>query len=268
MSYSDEEYTPGWLRRTSFNVEVETGRHPYLYLETVQPIHQSYDKTNTFFYQPRVSISAGDYTYNLGFGYRKLFSDNLLVGTNIFFDYEDLHEHWRTGMGFEALGQRYEARLNSYFGLSSKRIVEEGSGIMIFEEVADGFDIELGSAIPYVPWLKLYGSYFWYDFDKSSDKSGWKSRLEAKLTDWSTIDLYVWDDNKGETEIGGKIAVNIPFDNWRDIKNCFKLSDKPFQEKDLTKYTLIPVERNFEIIVEKWSENDTGNVVVAIGRNN
>ncbi len=266
--FASEE--PDWLKRISLNAEIETDKQPTYYFESVQPLHQSPDKVSTYFIQPRVSIRGGDFRYNLGVGYRHLFSDNWLLGANVFGDYEDLHEHARAGLGFEALSHKIEARLNGYFGgLTTARIVEEQDGVASnFEQVADGLDFEAGTPIPYMPWLKIYGSGFFYDFHKTNDKFGWKSRLEARPTSWSVIDLYVWDDNKGETELGGKVELRIPFDKWSDIKEAFRVSKAPYVKKDLAESALIPVERNFDIVVEKWSETPTGNVSVSIGRGN
>lgn len=265
---AEEDSTPEWVKRINFSLDFQTDKHPVFYFETVQPFYQSPDQVNTFFYQPRVSLSAGDFTYNFGAGYRRVFSDNLLCGLNFFGDYEDLHEHGRTGFGLEALTQTLEARVNGYFAVTSKRVVEEGGANIIFERVTDGCDFELGTPLPYLPWLKCYASGFWYDFDKISDKVGWKSRLEVTLSDYLLLEFYTWDDNKGEQEFGGKGEVRIAFDNLSDFKQVFKLSNQAFPKKDLKKATLIPVEREFDITVEKWSETTNGDVTVVIGRTN
>ncbi len=261
-----EEDSPDWLKRINFSAEWETHKHPIFYFETVQPLYQSDDKINTFFYQPRVSITGGDYTYNLGLGYRRLPSEDFLWGINLFGDYEDLHEHGRIGLGYEIITQKLEGRLNSYFGVTTKRIVEEGNGVSIIERVANGFDYELGSALPYLPWLKLYASGFWYDFKKFDNMTGWKSRLEAKLSEAITLEFYTWDDNKGGQEFGGRAECRIAFDSFSDFKEIFKLADEAFPRKDLKKMTLIPVERDFDIVVEKWST--VGNTTVEIRRGN
>lgn len=260
------EEIPDWLKRIEISAQYETDKHPVFYFQMVQPLYQDVDKTNTFFYQPRISLKAGDLTYNLGVGYRRLASENLLWGINLFGDYQDLHEHGRLGLGFEALGQVLEARLNSYFGITTKRVVEDSDTATIYERVADGLDFELGSALPYLPWLKFYGSGFWYDFDKFSDKKGWKARLEATPSDYLRLEFYTWDDNKGEQEYGGRIRCNIPFDTISDLKGAFKIAEESFPKKDLRKQVLIPVERNFDIVVEKWSES--ASMIVEIGRNN
>jgi len=257
---------PDWLERVSFSFEFESDKHPTFYFETVQPLYQTLDILDTYFIQPRVSLRGGDLTYNLGLGYRKIINPNLLLGVNFFGDYQDLHEHGRAGLGFEALSQLWEARLNGYFGITSKRVVEDSPTSTTYEKIADGLDFELGTPVPYLPWLKVYGSGFWYDFSRFNDKRGWKSRLEAKPTDFLTVDMYVWDDNKGETEYGIKFDTKIPFHGFslKELCSLFKLAKEPYPEKDLKEYVLIPVERNFDIVVEKWIE--TAGVSIEVGR--
>ena len=93
--------------------------------------------------------------------------------------------------------------------------------------------------------------------------------MEAKLNDAVTLGFYTWDDNKGEQEYGGSLSFNLAFDKLSDFKKAFRLrSDEPFPRKDLTEQVLIPVERDFDIVVEKWVENKAGNVTVVIGRTN
>ncbi len=257
-----------WLERVEFSLQYESDKHPIFYFQMVQPIYQSVDKIDTFFYQPRIFLKGGDFNYSLGLGYRRLLNEDLFLGVNIFGDYQDLHEHGRIGVGLEAIGQILETRLNSYFGITTKRVVEESPYSLIYERVADGLDFEIGAPIPYLPWLKLYACGFWYDFKKSSDKKGWKTRLEARLNKAVCLEFYTWDDNKGEQEYGGQVRVNLAFNNLRDFEELFKLAKEPFPKKDLKEKLLIPVERNFDIVVEKWSKSKTGNIVVEIGRAN
>ena len=232
----------------------------------VQPLYQSQDRITTFFYQPRISLTGGDLTYSLGVGYRKILHSNLILGVNLFGDYQDLHEHGRLGLGFEALGEILEARLNSYFGITTKRIVENSPSSTTYERVTDGLDFEVGAPLPYLPWLKIYTSGFWYDFDKFNDKYGWKTRLTVKLNDTFTLEVYTWDDNKGEQEYGGKLECRIPFEAIPDFREIFVLSKEPFPREDIRKKVLIPVERNFDIVVEKWIE--TASMTIEIGRGN
>ncbi len=264
----DIEDTPEWLKRVELSTQLETDKQPTFYFQTVQPFYQSLDKVDTVFYQPRISLRGGRTTYNLGLGHRRIVQDNLILGANLFGDYQDLHEHGRLGLGLEALGDILEARLNSYFGVSGKREVADTSTSTTYEKAVDGLDYELGAPLPYLPWLKFYASGFWYDYEKASDKEGWKTRLEAKPNECITLEFYTWDDNKGEQEYGGRIRLYIAFDKLADFKETFKFSDEKFPKKDLTEETLVPVERNFDIVVESWTEDKNGNVTVSIGRTN
>jgi len=259
------EETPEWVKRIELSTEYETDKKPTLYFQTVQPFHQSIDKTHTFFYQPRVSLRGERFTYNLGLGYRTLTDDNLLLGLNVFGDYEDLHEHGRAGMGLEVLGERAEARINGYFGVTSKRVITDTGSSTTYERVADGVDVEFGKPLPALPWIKVYASGFFYNFSKFDDKRGWKTRVEAKLNDMLLLEFYTWDDNKGDQEYGGRLSINIAFDSLSDFKDAFKFSDEPFSAKALEKLTLAPVERDFDITVEKWTES--AGFVVEVGRN-
>ena len=259
------EELPKWVERLEYSLQLESGKKPTFYFQTVQPLYQSDDKLHTYYIQPRVSIYNERTTSNLGFGYRRLTSENLILGINVFADYQDLNRHGRAGAGFEALGQVLELRLNSYFGgITPKRTVEQSGNATTIEKVADGIDYELGAPLPYLPWLKLYGSGFWYDFENFGDKVGWKSRLEATLNKYVKAEFYTWDDNKGEQEFGGRLRFNIAFNTFGDILKTFHFSEESFPHKDLSEQLLIPVERDFNITVEKHTES--GGFVVEAGR--
>ncbi len=261
---------PEWLKRTNYGISIETDQKPRVYIETVQPLYQDYDKENTIFTHGRMTFQDERGTYSLGLGYRRLLSEELLGGVNAFFDFQDLNKHYRAGFGLEAIGKRLEGRLNTYFGLSPERTIWETTTAAQYEEAVDGFDLEVGGPIPYLPWLKLFGSYYFYDYDKFSDMEGWKIRGEIKPFECLTVNLETYDDNKGDEEYRIDTRINLAFDNFtsKSILTAFKPSDEPYPETDLRERTLDRVERNFNIQVEKWIETKTGSVTVEIKRGN
>jgi hypothetical protein len=264
-SHAADENIPDWLKRVEFSAELETDRRPTFYFQTVQPLYQDDDQNNTLFIQPRISTRRDRTMLNLGVGYRKLTSENLMLGVNFFGDYQDLHQHARVGVGLEALGQILEARINTYFaGITGKRIIANKGDTNTIERVVDGADLEFGAPLPYAPWLKLYGSAFWYDYKVFDNKHGWKTRLEAKINDGLKLEVYTFNDNKGDIAYGGRVRYNIAFHSLFDIKDSFNFSQEPFPEKDLKEEMLIPVERNFDIVVEKYDQ--TNGLVVEAGR--
>lgn len=263
----DDQSIPDWLKRTSFGINIESDQTPRIYLETVQPLYQSLDKLDTFFTHERISIQHERGTYAVGFGYRRLMCDeNLLAGINTFFDYKDLHRHYREGLGLEVMGETFEARLNSYFRLSPKRKIEETTTSSTYERVANGFDLEAGAPLPYLPWFKIFGSFYHYNFRNSKDMNGWKLRGELKPFKFLTLNLETYDDNKGEQEYRLDSRFSLAFDGFlpRSILSAFKLAKEPYPAVDLKEHTLDRVERNFNVQLEKWIES--AGMSINIGR--
>lgn len=265
---ADGSRIPDWLKRTAYGVFIESKQKPQIYFETVQPLFQSSDKTHTFFTHDRISVQNGRGIYSAGLGYRRLlFDESLLAGLNTFFDFQDLHKHYRGGLGFEGISTLLELRANSYFGLSPKRKVSEGGTAICYEKAINGGDIELGFPIPYLPWCKIFGSFYRYEYRVSKkDMSGWKLRGELKPFKFFTINLATYDDNKGKRAYQVDSRVSLLFDDFNldDVFSEMKLTKDRYNSVDLKEHALDRVERNFNIQVEKWIE--TGGMTIEIGR--
>ncbi len=257
-----------WLKRTTIGGIIESGQKPRYYIETVQPFYQSPGKKDTVFTHIRISEQDAYGTYSAGVGYRRLlFNNNLMAGINTFFDYQDPHQHYRQGVGLEAIGTFAEFRANGYFGLSPAREVES---VGTYEKARDGFDVELGAPVPYLPWMKVFGSCYWYDFKEGPDVEGWKGRVELKPMDFLTINLETYDDNKGSQEWRSDVRFTLWVDSFapKDIFAALASSFKTaLPEVDMKERTLDRVERNFQIVVEKWSDGGgVGGFSVQVGR--
>lgn len=137
----------------------------------------------------------------------------------------------------------------------------------MYEEAADGFDWEVGAPLPHMNWIKLFAGGNRYTYHKSINKEGWSFRTEIKPFTFQTINLILYDDNKGETSYRIDARVTIPFGAGGDDKSLcnVSISKESYPEKvDHKDKVLKRVEREYEIAVEKWQ--DTGGVIVSIGR--
>lgn len=91
------------------------------------------------------------YTSNPGFGYRRLYFDNtLLGGVNVFYDREWRQAHNRLGVGAEVKWNTADLAANYYYDLSGKRTVANG----VTEQPLNGNNIELTNQLPYLPWAR------------------------------------------------------------------------------------------------------------------
>jgi hypothetical protein len=152
---------PGWLKRTEVEFDITEMSKPEFSILTVQPLTQSTDYLNTLFSQGRIAYGRdGRTTLNLGSGYRRLvLREGLMLGVNAFFDYESPFDHRRVGLGSEIRSGPLELNVNYYNAISHKLKADSGT----HERALDGYDLELGAQIPYLPWARLFGKYFYWD---------------------------------------------------------------------------------------------------------
>ncbi|PHS76803.1 MAG: hypothetical protein COB59_10405 [Rhodospirillaceae bacterium] len=258
---------PDYLKRVEFELKFQDNLKPEWSILTVQPLYQSPGKQKTVFTQ----ISQRRYNYlgtdrdvtNLGFGYRQLFADNtILAGVNTFIDYEWKRKHKRAGVGAEIKWSGLDFTFNNYHALSNK----SGNGFSddTQEEVLSGRDFELSAQVPYLPWAKVHASrYYWDSVANAEDVKGWSTSLEAEVHQNLTIEAGLTDDNFiDKREKFAKLTFSIPFGAPRPVMMSNNLvSDRAWDMRDMSEYTLTKVRRQNKIIVERT----TSGVVITRG---
>ena len=104
-------------------------------------------------------------------------ADAIRVTKQAFIDYET-EGHARSSFGFEAKAPILEFTGNYYLGLSG---VEKIDGVN--EKVLDGYEINLSSQLPYMPWSTVNIQNYEFEKDKASENtSGNLVSLEMNLT--------------------------------------------------------------------------------------
>ena len=267
----EESWTvPEWVRRTNFAVQVGTDQKPQYFLETIQPLFGSQNKDVVFFNQTRISSQDARPKYNVGFGLRKIFADSLLLGVNSFYDYQDLHQHSRGGVGFEAITDRgLEARINTYIRISGERLVGEDGTNQYYEKVANGSDWELGLPLPYIPSVKVYGGGSWYDFEHFKNKYGWKFRAEFTPIKYSRLNFEIFDDTKrGSTGYKFEGALTFAFTSFspREIMDDITSAKTAYPKVNLEDRVLDRVVRDFDITVIESTKNKVTGLAVEGGK--
>ncbi len=264
------EELPQWAQRIEFEAEIQDDGKPYWSLLTVQPLYESEGKEQTVFTQ----LSQNRYEYlgtdrdvtNIGLGYRQLLNDNtIMLGANTFFDWEWKRRHKRLGMGVEAKWSGLDFASNAYWGLGGAT----GSGLSgdTREEVLDGYDVELGLQIPYMPWARVYGKrYFWESVLNTEDIKGWTASLEADIHQNLTVEAGWRDDNFSDDEVFMKLSFNFgPGGGQPNRPAAFSssfIADQAWDMRDMSEHNLDKVRRENRIIVERRSSG------VVISRSN
>ncbi len=264
------EELPEWAQRIEFEAEIQDDGKPYWSLLTVQPLYESEGKEQTVFTQ----LSQNRYEYlgtdrdvtNIGLGYRQLLNDNtIMLGANTFFDWEWKRQHKRFGMGVEAKWSGLDFASNAYWGIGGAT----GRGLSggTREEVLDGYDVELGLQVPYMPWARVYGKrYFWDSVLNSEDIKGWTASLEADVHQNLTVEAGWRDDNFSDDEVFMKLSFNFgPGGGQANrpvaLSSSF-IADQAWDMRDMSEHNLDKVRRENRIIVERRSSG------VVISRSN
>ena len=210
------------------------------------------DSSNLFtqFSLQTQDVGQNDLRYigNFGFGYRILNEDSsLMLGTNVFYDRDLENKHERGSVGFEARGGNLEASVNFYEGISSQDIVDKRK-----EQSLGGYDLNISSQIPYMPWARFnYTSYEW-DADLATvNTKGKKYSSEFNLTS-SLIFEFEYDEsgNTGGDDISSSkiLFVYPPRDNSPTISTG--ISSEAFTYANVSDKLSSKVKRKNKLVIE------------------
>ena len=212
------------------------------------------EKTDTSNFFTQFSIQSQDvgqndprYVGNLGLGYRFLNDDNsLMLGANVFYDRDFEHDHERGSIGFEAKGGNLEINYNLYEDISLQQVANKRK-----EQSLGGYDFNVSSQIPFMPWARFnYTSYEW-DADLATvNTKGTKYSSEFNLTP-SLVFEYEYDEsgNSGDDITSGKFTfVYPPRDNKPTIASG--LSSQAFTYSNVSDKLNDKVKRKNKLVIE------------------
>ena len=243
--------SPGWLKRTEIEFDITKYSKPEFSLLTVQPLFQSKNDLDTFFTQGRFAYGrdADRKTFNLGFGYRRLvLGEGLMLGANTFFDYEAPFDHRRVGMGGEIRSGPLELNVNYYNAISRKVKADGGA----HERALDGYDLEMGAQLPYLPWARVFGKYFYWDtVQKAKNVQGKRVGLRLRPFPLAEIEVGYTDDNFNPPATFVHIRVSLGLGRTEQDSGIAKIDEVPFRFTSMKEQTLDKVRRENTIRVER-----------------
>ena len=206
---SIENFFDGNFENTDFSIKSKEGLKPEIGISTLKPLNDT-DKGLSFFQGSFFTHDGDRETFNLGFGKRFLSSDqSFLYGINFFYDHELDYDHQRGSIGGEIKSSIIELNTNHYYAISNERTGKNN----IKEEVSDGYDLELGGHIPYIPSAKIFAKLFEYEIPGASDYEGMEYSSKIGLPN-SGINI----------ELGYKEFDNSSYEDHWFVNLTFNLS--------------------------------------------
>lgn len=174
LSFSDSNVRASINTGLNRNSRFEFGLdHLYPWMET---------EKNTLFSQLSFHRWNERNQLNLGLGYRFSLNDNLILGSNVFYDQDLTRGHKRMGLGLEAWSERVRSSFNYYVPLSGwkhsndKQFNQNPMHYDLYERAARGWDINLEALI----FKPLSAKMTWFKwFGKEVDSLGSRDRVSA-----------------------------------------------------------------------------------------
>ena len=154
---------------TELTIEGRTAADPNFTFLTINPVSNNEAEGNLTFFQGSIIRQNNRNTINLGIGYRQLSDDEKWIyGINTFHDYESTYEHSRWSVGAELRSSAFEINANKYFAISGAKTGRNGNT----ERALDGYEIEIGGQVPYVPSAKIFAKQWTWEGYQTSDTEG------------------------------------------------------------------------------------------------
>jgi adhesin/invasin len=217
----------GKFENTDISIKSTEETKPEFSIETFKPLSE--DENGLSFFQGSFFAHDGTReTINLGFGKRIFSNDkNMMYGLNAFYDHELDYDHSRASLGGEIKSSFLELNHNQYFSNSDSRTGKNE----IAEEVLDGYDLELGLQVPYIPSATIYTKTFEFDANGGNDFEGmeYSTKLEVPNSGL-TVEAGHTDYDNHNDEWFFKLNFSISKVN----KDRSFISDEMFEKVDIT----------------------------------
>ena len=244
---SIESFLDGNFDDTDFSIKSTEGLKPQIGILTFKPLNDT-DDGLTFFQGSFFTHDGGDRnTLNLGLG-KRIFSDDesVMFGMNTFYDYEIDYDHQRASIGGEIKSSILELSTNHYFGISGEQTGKNN----IKEEVADGYDLEFGAHVPYMPTAKMYAKIFEYDIPGGSDYEGVEYSSNIGIPN-SGMNFEVGYKDYGNNGYDDQWFFNLTFSLNKMNPNTSFVSDKAFERVSMKDKKYEKVRRENLIVKSK-----------------
>ena len=231
-------------------IQLQENLKPSITIHSVNKLVEDFD--SAIFNQTNLTVHDGDKTINIGFGKRKLVNNELLMlGSNIFFDYQIDEDHMRNGIGLEAISSVLDLRGNYYNAISGYKKVSGGK-----EKALTGYDLQFDYHFPqfsskYLYNANLFGNYFeWQNPSTDYEEVGNKIGANAKIGNLQFEGGYINSNKSSNDGYFGNVKLIIPIgERIKQAKNNNK-NNKYVSVRDKL---YIPVKRENKIRVVKIS---------------
>ena len=247
---------------TELTIEGRTKSDPNFTLLTIQPILESEDKKDLTFFQGSILRQNNRDTINLGIGYRQLSDDEKWIyGVNAFHDYDNTYEHSRMSLGAELRSSAFEINANKYFATSGAKTGKDGNT----ERALDGYELEVGGQVPYIPSAKVFVKNWKWDGYQTSDTKGntYSIQINAPIAPNITLEAGTKDFDTGTDVDFVSLTYKIGLGGGKSqqdelVQNL--IAEQAFNTTSMKVKMLDKVRRKNQIVIQTGFTSSAGGV--------
>ena len=272
--------TPEWARNIRISLGYDASQWQ-LNLNTIQALNDiDYSLDEVAYWA--LNYASATNTANAGFGYRALSPNHTeLFGVNAFYDiqyaiqgvggYSPSGTHQRVGLGLEYYWKYFQTTVNGYYGLTAPVLVGQAYPYNVWQQVANGADINERVDFGFIkaPWLSGMLTGYKY-FGKQGVSNTWGGNLTSCAV-------------SGKLQLTPRLFVSGGYDFGQSSSTfsfSYNIGDAPQPalfgadevitqnaNNDLSYKMLQWPERNNSIVVEQWQQRMPCSIVVPVADN-
>jgi adhesin/invasin len=237
---------------TELTIEGRTGADPNFTLLTINPISENSAEGDLTFFQGSIIRQNNRNTINLGIGYRQLTDDEKWIyGVNAFHDYESTYEHSRMSVGAEIRSSVFEINANKYFAISGEKTGKNGNT----ERALDGYEVEVGGQVPYIPSAKIFVKNWKWEGYQTSDTKGntYSLQINAPIAPNITLEAGTKDFDTGADVDFVNLTYKIGLGGAKSEKEKIVeslIADQAFNTTSMKDKMLEKVRRKNQIVIQ------------------
>ena len=235
------------LKYLDYSINLQDNFKPTIEIQSVSELINYND--GTLFNQINLLSHDQETTINFGIGKRKLVEDEtLMLGTNIFLDYQFDESHLRTGIGFEAISNSLDFIANYYNGISGFKSTKDGR-----EKALDGYDLRLNYHLSKKNNTDLFLELFeWENPNSTFEEDGEKFGVSSLIGNVAIVLGYL-NDNRNNDGIFGSVKVVVPLGKQKSKNNISQTTN--INNLSVRNKLYVPVQRDNKIKVVKISKS-------------
>jgi hypothetical protein len=176
---------PAWLDRVRFDLSFDPAFQPRYSLAVTQPLLTSPYQDSAIDLQGSVVYDAAGATGgDLGLHYRgRWYQQDVTLGVQGGLEDLRLEELQRYSLGAELGLSQLRVRTNLYDDVPAR-----GASHEIAERRLDGYDLEIGTQIPFVPWAWVWINRLW-QIDMDGETVSAHDRVSLRLTPLAPLEI-------------------------------------------------------------------------------